>query len=190
MGNIPKSRPRATNEDIRGRLRELGLDPESELMVYIVRGYYRDSMGKAGVNDRGIYDDAIFLVGPSHFSSYNGNSDPSGYRKGHGTGASKGVARLKPGVYYAHQLGLHKGEYTALVQRAGPVTVIRDGDPDYEETGFFGINIHRGRDGSTSSLGCQTIPPSQWFSFIENVKRILKDGKQKIVPVILMERKD
>lgn len=161
---------------------------EDEVVVVGVRGYYKDSMGKPGQNDRGIYDDAIFLVGPDHFSSYNGNTDPSGYRKGWGTGASKGMASLAPGVWSVYKLDLHNGAYTALCQRAGEVRVMRDGvNGPYPDTGYFGINIHRGGDGTTSSLGCQTIVPEQWTSFIENVKRLLKDTGQVVVTYILVE---
>lgn len=188
MGLKIPNRPRATSDEVKKTLIDNGAKPDAELCVLIVRGYFRDSMGAPLKNDRGIYDDAIFLCGPDHFSSYNGNSDPSGYRKGSGYGSSKGVARLKPGSYRAHQLGLHKGQYQALVQRVGPVTVIRDGNPDYEETGFFGINIHKGGDNTTSSLGCQTIPPSQWFAFIEAVRMMLNRLDQIVVPVILVER--
>lgn len=65
----------------------------------------------------------------------------------------KGTAIIKEGQYIdSHKLGLHKGKYTALVQ-AAPVTVIRDFNRDAnldfesgrEETGFFGINIHRAK---------------------------------------------
>ena len=30
--------------------------------VFASRAYYRDSMGKPGVNDTGIYDDAVFIL--------------------------------------------------------------------------------------------------------------------------------
>lgn len=180
----PNEKPKAI--DIVKQLKRT-LCPEWPAAVVGIRGYYKN-MGKPGENDRGIYDDAIFLVGPDHFSSYNANTDPSRYREGWGTGTHKGMACLKAGVYHAHMLGKHRGQYIALVQRSGPVTVVRDGSPNYEETGMFGINIHRGGDGTTSSLGCQTIVPDQWSSFIQNVIRIMGEWKMATMTYILVEQ--
>lgn len=84
----------------------------------------------------------------------------------------------------AYKLGLHRGQYEALVQRGGPVSVWRDrnGDSvhDYgqnEESGYFGINIHRASaiDTSTSvnrySAGCQVIAdPHEFDVFISLCK--------------------
>lgn len=165
---LPPSRPRMSQADLLPLARAAGLDPARD-PVFIVglRGYYRDTMGAAGRNDRGIYDDAMFLVSPSIFAAYNANTDPSRVRRGGGTGAAKGMASLRPGLWRVHRFDRHKGQYLALCQRAGPVTVTRDGsDGDYADTGLFGINIHRGGHGTTSSEGCQTIPPGQWDSFI------------------------
>src|SRR5690606_11274540 len=132
-----------------------------------------NSMGVPGKNDRGIYDDAIFVLTPTGYYTFNGNTDPSRYRAGYGLGSRKGMACLKAGIH-RYKIGTHNpskspaSRYKALVQ-AEPVTVIRDGNPPYEHTGWHGINIHRGGDKTTSSLGCQTIPPSQWPAFIRIV---------------------
>ena len=82
-----------------------------------------------------------------------------------------GTAILKPGQYrQSFRLGKHKGVYDALVQ-ARPVTVIRDNNRDgilnvqssREQTGFFGINIHRAtlqgesRYVNNWSAGCQVF---------------------------------
>lgn len=168
---VPIHKPRITTDELRRVLSRVdanldGLLGAYKLLVIGIRGYYRDSMGAPGTNDRSIYDDAICLVTESVLASFNGNTDPSGYRKGHGTGTSKGVAVLKPGIWNAYRFDLHRGQYLALCQRAAAVTVIRDGDPPYEDTGYHGINIHRGGTNTTSSLGCQTIPPAQWDAFI------------------------
>lgn len=146
------------------------------------RGYFRDSMGHAGQNDRGIYDDALTLHTPSVHACFNANTDPSVTRPG--------VAVLLPGLWH-YQLGIHhlskppQFRYPALVQ-AAPVTVHRDGGG--EESGFFGINIHHGGYGSTSSLGCQTIYPAQWESFFALVKSELARHGQVVVPYLLIER--
>jgi len=89
-----------------------------------------------------------------------------------------GTAILKEGHYpEAYRLGMHQGKYKALVQ-AAPLTVIRDfnrdGKLDYssgkEQTGFFGINIHRATASGEStfvnkwSAGCQVFANSTEFS--------------------------
>src|SRR5574341_591018 len=56
-----------------------------------LRGYYCDTMGKPGTNDRGIYDDAICIVAPGIFLTYNANTDPSIWRPG--------IASLVPGIH-------------------------------------------------------------------------------------------
>ena len=83
----------------------------------------------------------------------------------------QGTAILMQGQYKdAYQIGLHRGQYYALVQR-NPVTVIRDYDRnailDFQngrkDTGLFGINIHRASVNGTTktvdsySAGCQVL---------------------------------
>jgi hypothetical protein len=96
-----------------------------------------------------------------------------------------GTAILKEGQYRgSHQLGKHKGMYDALVQR-GPVTVIRDFNRDNkldfssgrEQTGVFGINIHRANEHQESmfvnkwSAGCQVFArPDEYAEFIRLCK--------------------
>lgn len=183
----PRARPKFTRADVVGLVARH--HPDADLPgVYVVavRGYYRDTLGMVGVNDRGIYDDAIFLLTPKRFLAFNANADPSRGRKGQGTGAGKGMARLKPGLWRSHRLGRHKGQYLALIQTGGPVTVIRDGTAgDYEDTGYFGINVHKGGISTTSSEGCLTIPPDQWPEFINALD--VPGRAQGVVPVILIE---
>lgn len=93
-----------------------------------------------------------------------------------------GTAILKEGQYPgAYKIGRHRGRYEALVQ-ATPVTVIRDPNRDntldtdtgIEETGFFGINIHRASKSHESlevnqwSAGCQVLAdPFQYKLFMD-----------------------
>jgi lysozyme len=130
-----------------------------------------------------MYDDALFLVSPEAFVAFNANTDPSGYRKGRGTGAGKGMASLNPGVWPVYRFDLHNGQYLALCQRAGTVTVTRDGRPPYPDTGMFGINIHRGGETGTSSEGCQTIPPKQWDLFLRSIRGAIGRG---VIPYLLI----
>lgn len=151
------------------------------------RGYYLDTMGVPGQNDRGIYDDAIMLVTPTSYVTFNANCDPSRYQPR--------VAVLKAGVWQ-YKVGIHglskpkDKQYTALVQ-AGEVTVLRDnaeeGKPPVEDTGYFGINIHCGSHNSTSSLGCQTIYPEQWEAFIALVQLEMKRHEMREIKYVLTE---
>lgn len=189
---LPPARPRLTRDQIIARIYAAGIDPTKHPLILVgIRAYYRDTMGVKGRNDRGIYDDAFALVGPGFFRTFNGNTDPSRYRKGKGVGAGKGMACLKPGFYRSHMFGLHKG-YEALIQTGGEVTVWRDGEPDYVDTGYFGINIHRGGRTTTSSEGCQTVPPDQWQEFIDAAQALGKAvhgsaWRKAVVPYLLLE---
>jgi lysozyme len=145
-----------------------------------VRGYYSDTFAPSG-NNINVYDDAMFLISANGYYSFNANTDPSIY-KPH-------VARLKAGVWQ-YKLGIHNlskaknRQYPALVQ-AAPVTVVRA--KEGEDTGFFGINIHKGGVNTTSSLGCQTIPPSQWNGFYGLVKLEMARANIKQIPYVLVE---
>jgi hypothetical protein len=99
----------------------------------------------------------------------------------------KGVARLVPGQYRgSHQIGLHQGKYSALVQRT-PLPVWRDANCNstFEETvvdtGMFGINIHRSSPNGTSTLvdgwsaGCQVFANINAFS---KFMRIMEQSRE------------
>lgn len=186
MNIIPASKPKLTLEEVQKIINHFKVDSKYKVMVVAIRGYYLDSMGEVSKNDRALYDDAAFIVAPGIFIPFNFNTDPSIYRRGTGFGTQKGVAVLKSNaVYYVHTLDFHKGQYEALCQRAGEVTVIRD--PGYEDEGYFGINIHKGGFNVTSSEGCLTVPPTQWDSFISTCKTQMKLYSQTICPLILID---
>ena len=169
----PKSRPRAPRHVVQAAaLKEWRKDPLREsfpdFYVLGVRGYYRDTMGAPGVNDRGIYDDAIFVVGPECFVAFNANTDPSRFRKG--------VASLIPG-WYPYRPGNHGisrpgGGYPAFrpATRGEALPVTRDGEEGRSKRDGIAINIHKGGWRTTSSEGCQTIHPSQWDAFYALVR--------------------
>lgn len=104
------------------------------------------------------------------FRVYKATTDPGLYYLHHPSNVH-GTAILKAGQYRgAYSLGLHRNRYTALKQ-VKPVTVVRDADRDAsldtvggkEQTGLFGINIHRASAHHESPLvnnwsaGCQVI---------------------------------
>jgi len=191
---LPAARPRVSRADLIAAVRTRYPNHLffRNLTVVGVRGHYRDTLGAVGQNDRAMYDDALFLVSDDAFVAFNANTDPSGYRKGKGTGAAKGMASLNPGYWPVMRLDKHQGKYEALCQRAGPVVVTRDGDPPYQDRGMFGINIHRGGVNGTSSEGCQTIPPHQWPAFIatatDQTRRLSgATWRQAVIPYVLLE---
>ena len=145
-----------------------------------VRGYYKNTMGIPGQNDRGIYDDALIWWSPTLHATFQGNTDPSRYRKGWGFGSEKGMAQLKTGVW-TYKMGIHYGSVPhAAFRQAAKVTVLRDGTKgQYEDTGWFGINIHRGGAKGTSSLGCQTLPAGTWDAFKSIGYSALKSSGQE-----------
>jgi hypothetical protein len=181
---VPNTRPRLSRAEADKILSgfPLGSYPVKLLGV---RGYYKRTMGDVLVNDRGIYDDAIFVLTDNTFKSFNANTDPSIQRGG--------VAVLKSGAYYLYKIGLHgvsgPKPYEALRQY-GDVTVVRDGEGEFSDNknARFWIDIHRGSYHATSSLGCQTIYPDQWEEFLDIVKKEMKRNRQVVVPYALVEQ--
>jgi hypothetical protein len=127
------------------------------------------------------FDDYIVVMwkykGQWTFNVHEATTDPGLYYLNHPVNDS-GTAILKESQYlHCYCLGLHRGKYKALVQLM-PVTVIRDFDknnyltfaPGTEETGMFGINIHRANlTGKTVnvnqwSAGCQVFADSSAFN--------------------------
>lgn len=200
---LPPAKPRLSLAELEAKIAPYAINRDLHPMIVVgLRGYYRDTMGASGRNDRGIYDDAICIVTPNVFATFNGNTDPTSEEP------RVGLASLAPGAYYAHRFDLHRGNYLALCQRAGQVIVHRDLTDSYASgvdhvdyghslgggnwKGDFGINIHKGGYGTTSSLGCQTIYPDQWGGFIElataEAKRLFKDAwRRTIIPYAIVE---
>jgi hypothetical protein len=52
------------------------------------------------------------------------------------------------------------------------------------------INVHRGGSSSTGSKGCQTVHPSMWDEFIEDVRKTLSHHAQPGLPYLLIEVDD
>lgn len=157
-----------------------------QVVLVGVRGYYKDTMGKPGVNDRGIYDDALFIVSPTNFSSYNANTDPSAHRPG--------IASLVPGVHRYrrgnHGISRPGGGYPAFrpATKNEELPVVRDGVINPRPG--VAINIHRGSRKSTSSEGCQTLPPDQWDAFYATLSGEMKRHGVTTFPYILINVAD
>jgi len=180
----PSSRPRLADHQARLLLSTHGVN--DAVAVIGIRGYYRDTMGKPGVNDRGIYDDAIVVVTPTAYATFNGNTDPSVHRPG--------IASLVPGVhrYRPGRHGISRDRPGKIVSypafrpatRGEQLPVTRDGVVNPRPG--IAINIHRGSRTSTSSEGCQTIPPDQWTAFHALVMGELKRHGQTSFPYLLV----
>jgi hypothetical protein len=155
---VPSSRPQLDVVDATKLLAACGVTGPA---ILAQRGYYRDSMGVAGKNDRGIFDDMIAIVTPRTYRTFNANTDPSS------TGGR--LAVLQPGAWEFQKGTHHPGTpaaYPCLVQ-AGPVTVLRDNG--VKETGEFYIHVHHGGLNTTTSEGCQTIYLPQWREFYSTI---------------------
>ena len=183
---LPPARPKRELKDLQAVLNHFKLDGKEAVLVF-VRGYYLDSMGAPDRNDRNIYDDAVFLIGPGVFESWNANTDPSFARDG-----GRALATLNLGLFQFYR-GKHKGRYPAL--RSWPegvrVDVTREGKPSTA----VGINIHKGSTSSRSrdvvwSEGCLTIPDIQWPDFIARVYGIMKRLGQNVIEVAVVENRE
>ena len=171
----------------------LGVLKSKGYRIY-VKPYELNIVGRRTDNTKAnSFDDFIYIF-------YKNNDDDwEGYKAKATTDAgtywlekpmqSKGTALLKGGQYVdTYKIDLHNGKYYALTQRLNPVVVIRDYDRNNvldfnngkEETGMFGINIHRASLVGTTkfidkySAGCQV------FSNIDDFNKFMEMAyKQK-----------
>ena len=107
--------------------------------------------GKFGENSNFALNSYNQSVGKERLKFWTITTDPGSYWLNHPENPF-GTALLKPDQWVdCWSLGFHKGkpDHPALVQ-TGSITVYRDGDKDNtaeeqgkEDTGLFGINIHR-----------------------------------------------
>ena len=186
---LPMYRPRIKEQVVRGTLQKFShLTPvdrqKNPVKVLGIRGYYEDSMGKKDRNDINLYDDAIIIVEPKGIHRFNANVDPSRQRNRIATLKSGQAVRYVPGP---HGFSRKNGPYPAFRQDSD-ATVARFGSGD--DTGIFWINIHRGGNTSTSSAGCQTIPPHQWNEFKSLTDSLLKKYSQSTFYYTLVEESD
>jgi hypothetical protein len=99
----------------------------------------------------------------------------------------KGVANLIPNQYRgSHCIGLHKGEYKALVQK-NVMSVLRDSNKNLTfdmaliDKGLFGINIHRSNPKTSSTFvenwseGCQVFKNVADFNNFMDICERAKD---------------
>ena len=222
----PQSKPRLAKAIVRQVVDRLlrenphsdrqGITAACPVMILGVRGYYRDTLGRLGINDFGVFDDAGFVITPDDVFPFNWNCDPS--KKGFNKGVGKNYAQLMPGVWPFRQ-GPHKGKPGALRQltndeatraqlqefftddRSDGYFVVRRVEDDNVgklETQYQAINIHWGNEAGTSSWGCQTLPPEQFPVFSQTVYAAMNEHAQAWsearksfgwIPYILTEEK-
>lgn len=202
----PKALPKATRSLIESVAAEQWTRSQTQTITlpdrYIVgvRGYWQDTMGKPGVNDVGIWDDAMFYVSPNMFLAENANTDPSRY--GWNAAAGKPMAVLNAGCW-PFRRGPHKGKTPAFRQmtqaEAAKVGAPFDGRfavtrcyavndaRNYAEAGYYAINIHPGGNVGTSSEGCQTLPADRAQAFLQKVWDDTLAAKMPFVWYILIE---
>ena len=135
-----------------------------------------------------LFDDEICVCYKEGFDwieeRYKATTDPS-MEQHKDPDNPKGVAILKPGQYRGvYKIDKHAGKYYALCQRGAEVTVYRDNNlnerTDYinEESGYFGINLHRAHPNKivqstrAYSHGCQVIQNPADFTRLMGLARL------------------
>lgn len=196
------NRPAISRDKLVAAVRQHFTGELPALYVVAVPAYFMRSQGDPAKNDRNIYDDALFVVSDNIFAAFNGNTDPSVHRNEVATLQCPQTVWYRPGQ---HAIG-KKTEHAAFRQDS-PVIVHRDNfvrspgfvhntrgvslgeglwtDKDYR-FGRFWTNLHKGGVNTTSSLGCLTVPPSQWGAFHALVTSELKRTGLKRFPCQLI----
>lgn len=117
-----------------------------------------------------------------HYHVFKATTDPGTYWLRQPM-QPQGTAILSEGQYLgAWQLGMHKGQYLALVQRK-PISIVRDYNRDAvldfkngnKTTGLYGVDIHRANKTGTTktvdknSAGCQVFENASDFAMFLNL---------------------
>jgi lysozyme len=176
-------RPKISLHEVMRYLAKAAVIMTESVYVVAIRGYYKRTMGAPEQNDRGIYDDAMVLVGPGYIATFNANTDPSKYKRG--------IGNVAPGLHYYKQ-GKH-----GISKRGGGYAAFRPATPDESLPGYrdgnteltriYNPNIHAGGTTYTNSAGCQTVHETQWFEFQEAAYRMMDAAGQKTLPYLLIE---
>lgn len=164
-------------------VKNFAFPPTDDVKVFAIRGYYKNTMGKPGANDRGLYDDALSIISPDGIKTFNGNTDPRKYGVGVGM-LLPGVYRFKPGLHgYKRKGGPIPAFRTNNKREVLPV--VRDGQKGIKEG--VTINIHPGGEYEVNSIACQTVIKSQWPEFYKYLIAQLKKYNQVDFPYMLTE---
>lgn len=182
---IPPSRPKRDEAKLQVIKDYYAFKPRETYLIFI-RGYYLNTMGEPNKDDRNIYDDALFVVGPTLNESYNCNTNPSWRRKG-----TRWLAELNLGVYQFYR-GMHKGRYKAL--RTFPEGAILSCTRNSSMATCSHINIHKG---STNPMvhdivwseGCLTLPDTQYNDFQMRLWDAMDEYKQEVITAVLLENR-
>lgn len=148
----------------------------SQAYEVYVKPYQLNIVGLRSENTKAnSFDDEIHVFYKTennnwNYHAYKATTDPGTFWL-NSPSYTQGTAILAQGQYKdAYAIGLHRGKYEALRQ-IKPVTILRDYNRDSlldfnngtEETGIFGINIHRAESNATTkyidkySAGCQVF---------------------------------
>jgi hypothetical protein len=153
-----------------------------KVVVFGVRGYFLNTMGKPGVNDINLYDDAWLVYEDGTLvKTFNANTDPSKHRAN--------LAWLNTGVYQFYK-GKHKNRIEAF--RAYPEGVKwrckrEEFSGKVVDSWCSYINIHDGGASATWSEGCQTS--LQFVEFRDLVYRLMAKHNQKLLTYVLLDEK-
>lgn len=177
------TRPKLTEKEARALIEKHCPDLSADVVLIGIRGYYKRTMGDPTKNDRNIYDDAFFVIGPGYYKTFNANTDPSKYKKG--------IGSLKPGLHWYRKDYHHKWDPKKRYPAFRPATH-DESLPGYRDgmKGEFKIiaaNIHAGGETTTGSEACQTVKKSQWKEFQTEVYELMDKAGQELLPYLLIE---
>jgi len=152
-------------------------------------------MGIRNDSNPGEWNDSIIVNIDKKIWKYEATVDPSVYYTNKPLN-KKGTAHLCLGFHKNMWiLGMHRGKYTALVQRGGKCKIWRDKNKNFKdddnivEYKYSAINLHhgyskRGKIG-LHSAGCQVIRnKSEFEDFIRNIKKtVVQKFSYLLIPI-------
>lgn len=205
MKMLPNGRPQASREKVvkaaSATWKKIhGEDPLPDMFVVGIPAYYSETFAPVG-NNRGVYDDAFFVIGPGGtFVPFNGNTDPGSVSPGMATLECPQVIYYKKGRHAIGKASEHdafRQDSAVIVRRdqlVKPEGFVHSSrgislgggrwtDKDYDER--FWCNNHKGGVTKVNSAGCLTVPPVQWDAYYSLVCREMVEAGIKRFAMIL-----